>query len=424
MLVKNCQIVSSKGVREADILIEGEKIVRVGKGLKSDGEIIDASGRFVIPGVVDSHVHVRDWDEAGKEDFGSASKAALAGGVTTFLEMPNTKPAIDSVDKLKKRIKLGEKNSLVDFGIHLGYSQEIEQMQDVNVPSIKVYMDSLTGDDVEPVLDAAGHLPYPLTVHCEDPRIISRNMWFTGGCDPEDFLVHADIREKIAETGAVKLATSLAKKMEKNVHLCHLTVPSSLRHLNKHTTCEVTPHHLLLSDSDLKNHKGFAKTNPPLRPRLDVHGLWKAVKTGRIDVIASDHAPHRIDEKRGDVFSAPSGIPNLDVVLPLMLDIVNRGGLSLPDIVRMMCENPARIFHVQGKGFIQPGADADLVLLDMDKKSTVDPERFYSKAKYSPFTGRKIRGTVDTVILRGRVAFSENEFSVKPGFGRYLYRQL
>jgi len=424
MLIRNCRIVGSQGVREGDILVEGEKIVEVGRGLKGEGEAVDAGGRFVIPGVVDCHVHVRDWDETEKEDYVSASRAAVAGGVTTFLEMPNTKPAIDTSDALKKRIKLGEGKSLVDFGIHLGYSPEIAEMQRIDVPSVKVYLDSLTGDDVESVLEDAGRLPYPLTVHCEDPRIIRRNMRFARDSDPDDFLVHADIREKLAETSAVKLAAGLAKKTGKNVHLCHLTVPSSLRYLNSFTTCEVTPHHLLLSDSDLRRLKGFAKTNPPLRPKLDVHGLWKAVKAGRVDVIASDHAPHGIEEKRGDVFSAPSGIPNLDVMLPLMLDVVNRGGLALTDLVRMMCENPSRIFNVPDKGFIQPGADADLVILDMERESKVDPEKFYSKAKYSPFTGRKISGGVDTVILRGRVAFSEGDFNVHPGFGRYLYRQL
>lgn len=423
MLVKNCKIVSSQGIREGDILIEGEKIVAVGKGLTSAGEVIDVRGKIVMPGVVDAHVHVRDFDESEKEDYTSASMAAISGGVTTFLEMPNTLPKIDNLKTLKRRVKLGEKRSLVDFGIHLDYSDKIEQLKGTTVPSVKVYMDGL-GDDVETEMNHAFSSSFPLTIHCEDPRIIKRNLKFASDLDEDDFLTHGDVREKKAETTAVEIVTRLGLKHRKKVHLCHLTTPSSLRCLNKYSTCEVTPHHLLLTDSDLRRLKGFAKTNPPLRSKLDVHGLWKAVKAGKVDVIASDHAPHQIEEKRQGVFSAPSGISNLDVMLRLMLDIVNKGGLKLADLVRMMCENPARIFNVRGKGFIQPGTDADLVILDMDREGVVDPEAFYSKAKFSPFAGRKIKGAVVTVILRGRVAFSEGEFSARPGYGRYIYRQV
>jgi dihydroorotase len=423
MLIKNCKIVSSQEIREGDILIEGEKIIAVGRELTSDGEVIDARGKLVMPGVVDAHVHVRDFDEADEEDYTSASMAALSGGVTTFLEMPNTLPKIDNLKTLKRRVSLGEKRSLVDFGIHLGYSEQIGQLRGVDAPSVKVYMDGL-GDDVEAELNPAFSSSFPLSVHCEDPRIIKRNMRFTGDLDEDDFLTYADVREKIAETTAVEMITGLGLMHKKKIHLCHLTTPSSLRRLNKYSTCEVTPHHLLLTDSDLRRWKGIAKTNPPLRPKLDVHGLWKAVKAGRVDVIASDHAPHQIEEKRRDIFSSPPGIPNLDVMLRLMLDLVNKGGLKLEDLARMMCENPAKIFRVKSKGFIRPDAAADLIILDMDRESVVDPETFYSKAKFSPFAGRKTKGTVDTVILRGRVAFSDGDFSVRPGYGRYLYRQV
>jgi dihydroorotase len=423
MLIKNCKIVSSQEISEGDILIEGEKIAAVGKHLKAEGEVIDARGKIVMPGVVDAHVHVRDFDEAEKEDYTSASMAALAGGVTTFLEMPNTLPKIDNLKTLKRRVRLGEKRSLVDFGIHLGYSSQIEQMHGVDAPSVKVYMDGL-GDDVEAELNPAFHSSFPLTIHCEDPRIIKRNMRFTGDLPENDFLTYADVREKKAETTAVEMVTRLGLMHKKKIHLCHLTTPSSLRCLNRYSTCEVTPHHMLLADSDLRRRKGMAKTNPPLRPKIDVHGLWKAVKGGLVDIIASDHAPHRIEEKRRGVFSAPSGIPNLDVMLRLMLDLVNKGGLKLEDLVRMMCENPAKIFRIESKGSIHPGAAADILILDMDQESVVDPEKFYSKAKFSPFAGRKTKGSVETVILRGRVAFSEDEFSVHPGYGRYLYRQV
>jgi dihydroorotase len=421
MLIKNCTIANSRNLSEGDILIEGEKIVKIGRDLKDAGEVINAHRNVVMPGVVDAHVHVRDFDEAAKEDFTTASMAALAGGVTTFLEMPNTQPRIDNLKTLERRILTGEKGSLVDFGTHVGFSKELDGLKGANFPSMKIYMDRLD-EDVEEVLQKVFLSPFPLSVHCEDPTIISRNLRFAK--DTGDFLLHADIREKEAEKRAVEIITDLALKLKKLVHICHITLPKSIRLLNQYTTCEVTPHHLLLTEKDLREQRGIAMTNPPLRSKLDVYGLWRAVKEGRVQMIASDHAPHLLEEKKQDVLNCPSGIPNLEVMLRLMLNLVNRGAIKLPDIVRMMCENPARIFNVRDKGFIRPGADADLLILDMDATSKIEPTKFHSKAKYSPFAGRTTIGDVDTVILRGKVALRHKEFHVGPGFGKCLYRQV
>ncbi|RMF91679.1 MAG: hypothetical protein D6733_00540, partial [Methanobacteriota archaeon] len=337
---------------------------------------------------------------------------------TTYLEMPNTSPAIKDEDTLRRRVELGLKRSVADFGIHLGLSDRWDDLAGVAAPSMKVYMDSLR-EPLEGSLEKA-FTAYPrLTVHCEDPRVIRRNREFAE--DTGDFLLHADIREPEAETTAVKMAARLAAKHRKHIHICHVTLPKSLGFLNRHTTCEVTPHHLLLTEKDLREQKGIAKTNPPLRTKLDVHGLWQAVKSGKVDVIASDHAPHTLEEKQLDVLSCPSGIPNLEVMLRLMLDIVNRGALGLTDLARMMCENPARIFNVRGKGFIKPGCDADLLILDMKSESKIDPAGFYSKARYSPFEGRRTRGSVKRVMLRGKSVCEDGEVTVKPGYGRYLY---
>jgi dihydroorotase len=421
MLLKNCKIVSSLNITEGDILIEGEQIVNVGRGLKSEEKVVDVKGKIVMPGVVDAHVHVRDFKEARKEDFTSASKAALAGGVTTFLEMPNTSPRINNLNTLKKRVETGEKGSLIDFGTHVEFSEEIERSGRMNFPSAKIYMDQLK-EDFEKSLHRVFTTSIPLSFHSEDPMIIRRNLRFAN--DTGDFLLHGDIREKEAETRAVEIVSRLASNYKKLVHICHLTLPKSIRLLNNFTTSEVTPHHILLTEKDLRDKKGIAKTNPPLRSKLDVYGLWKAVKGGRVHIIASDHAPHLLKEKEKDVLNCPSGIPNLEVMLRLMLDLVNRGAIKLPDLVRMMCENPSNIFRVENKGFIRPGADADLLILDMDAESTIDPSEFYSKAKYSPFAGRKTIGNVEKVFLRGKLSYSKNEFFVDRGYGKYLYRQI
>jgi dihydroorotase len=419
MLIKNCKVLSSLGVREGDILIEGEKILKVGRGLKGAGEVIDTKGMVVMPGVVDAHVHVRDFNERLKEDFTSASTAALAGGVTTFLEMPNTSPEINNLEILRARIKAGEKHCLIDFGTHIGFPNQLEKLNELDVPSVKIYMERF--ESPEAALASANLLNTLISLHCEDPRIITRNVRFAS--DEGDFLLHGDIREKKAETGAVKIAADFAAKHRKRVHICHVTLPKSVSLLNRFTTSEVTPHHMLLTEKDVRKFGGVAKTNPPLRTKLDVYRLWQAVKRGRISIIASDHAPHTLEEKGQNVLLCPPGIPNLEVTLRLMLDVVNRGALKLTDLARMMCENPARIFNLKNKGFIKPGLDADLLILDLKRESKIDPAKFYSKARYSPFEGRKTTGDVKTVILRGKKAFEE-EVYLKPGQGRYLYRQL
>jgi len=421
MLIKNCRIVSSKGVVEGSILVENGRIKRVARALSYDGRVIDARGRLVMPGIVDAHVHVRDWEEAGKEDYISASMAALAGGVTAFLEMPNTSPPVNTLARLRERIRLGERRSMVDFGIHFGFTPGLPPPKGLEAPSVKVYMDAMSQrllEELEPAFTSSALL----SLHCEDPRIIRRNQ--ASAPRLEGPLAHALIRERKAEIEAVKTALQLAEKHGRRVHICHVTLPESVELLGSLATCEATPHHLLLTEEELKALGGLAKTNPPLRSRRDMEALWKALQKGRIDVIASDHAPHARQEKTGDALSAPSGIPNLEVMLRLMLHQVNRGLLSLEDVARMMCENPARIFGVRGKGFIKPGADADLLILDMKAEKVIKPEEFYSKAKYSPFAGWRTKGCAKTVLLRGELAFEDGELHARPGQGSYLYRQL
>lgn len=423
MLIKNCKIVSSSGIKEGDILIEGEKIKKIGKGLKKEGEVIDAEGKFVIPGIIDSHVHARDFEEKYKEDFTSCSMAAAANGITTFLDMPNTKPGVDNERVFNERVKLAEKSSLCDFGLYFKITgnnmNEIEKLETSSAHSpvgCKAYLDSPLSDEA---LENAIKLCRKVAVHAEDYRIIERNKKFLH--DLEDFLVHGDIRENEAEYLAIRRACEIAGGYKKSVHLCHITLPKSVEIAKSaNASTEVTPHHLLLSDRDLNRLKGIAKTNPPLRSDAEVKILWEKLKEGKIDIIASDHAPHSLEEKKGNVETSPSGIPNLDVMLKLMLTLVNNGHIKIEDIARMMCENPARIFSLKNKGMIAEGKDADVVILDMKKEQITKPEEFYSKAKYSPFAGWKTVGCAKTTIIRGKIAYQEESFLVKPGYGRYV----
>ncbi|MFQ5888150.1 MAG: dihydroorotase family protein [Candidatus Hydrothermarchaeales archaeon] len=422
MLLRNCKIISPKGLVSGDILIENGRIKEIKKSLEKRGEeALNAKGKPVIPGLIDAHTHMRDFKEKQKEDFTSGSKAALAGGITTILDMPNTDPPVTAVAIFKRRIDTANRSSLVDFGINFGISNNPEEIEKVSPASYKIYMDGTLGD-VDENMEKAFKKCRRVSVHAEDSKTIKRNTGYVR--DRNDFLSHAEIREPKAEIDAVKRACELAEGYKKRTHICHISSRKSLGHLNPYTTSEVTPHHLFLTEEYLRKFKGFAKTNPPLRTKMDLYGLWDALKNGKIDIVASDHAPHTLEEKEMDVLECPPGIPNLDVMLKLMLRVVKRGTITLVDITRLMSENPARIFGIKNKGTIEVGKDADLVILDLKKEGKVEPGEFYSKAKYSPFEDWKTVGDVDTVILRGKIAFKDNDFWVKKGYGEYLGSQV
>jgi dihydroorotase len=417
MLLKNCKIIGPAEVISGDILIEGEKIVEIGKNLRDDDRI-DVKGRPVIPGIVDVHVHMRDFKGSNKEDFYSGSRAALANGVTTFIDMPNSNPPVINAKTFKMRVREAKRKSVADFGINFGITPEnLPELAKIAPTACKVYMDGTLGEIDDETLKSAVKNCTMAAFHAEDAKTIERNI---GYISDGDFLVHGQIREPRAEEIAVKKVAETAQKLKKKVHICHISSRKSLGHLNDFTTSEATPHHLLLTETDLKEKKGVAKTNPPLRSHLDLRSLWDALKTGRIDIIASDHAPHEESEKEAGALEAPSGIPNLDVMSRLFLTLVNKGTLSLFDMVRLMCSNPSKIFGIEHKGEIAAGKDADILILDMDEKGKIDPGEFYSKAKYSPFEGWKTHGLVDTVILRGKVAYEDRDFNIKKGHGKMI----
>jgi dihydroorotase len=417
MLLTNCKIVTFEGITEGDILVEGEKIAKIGKNLQAD-ESINVRGRPVIPGIVDVHVHMRDFKESKKEDFYSGSRAALAGGTTTYIDMPNSNPPVIDAKTFKMRVSEANRKSVADFGINFGITKDsLSEIDKIEPAACKAYMDGALGalDDTA-IENTIKKCRIPV-FHAEDAETIERN---SGYIKDGNFLAHGQIREPRAEELAVKKLAGMATKHQKRVHICHISSKKALPFLNNFTSTEATPHHLLLTETDLKEKKGIAKTNPPLRSHLDLSLLWEALRAGRIQIIASDHAPHLESEKEGGVLVAPSGIPNLDVTSKLFLSLVNKGTLTLPALVRLMCTGPARIFGIEQKGEIAVGKDADLLILDMEKKGKIDPGEFYSKAKYSPFEGWKTKGEVDTVILRGEVAYQDRDFNVKKGHGKMI----
>ncbi len=403
MLLKNCRIVSSRGVVEGDILIEGGKIADIGGRLSGD-DVIDVKRRFVMPGLVDLHVHMRDFKERSKEDFYSGSRAAVAGGITTYIDMPNSKPPVVDAETFERRLRMASQKSVADFGLNYGVTKENWASElEIEPTAYKIYMDGTLGEVDEQVIEGTIKLRDVVAVHAEEPR------FFVGRQRPPE-----------AEVKAVRKVNAMAEKHRKKVHICHISSGQSLRYLTSYTSCEVTPHHLFLTEKELEEWRGIAKTNPPIRSVRDVKALWGALKTGRITAIASDHAPHKVKNKESDFDEALAGIPNLDVMLRLFLTAVNQRRITLPDLVRWMCENPAQLLGLEDKGKLNPGMDADMVVLDMGEKGRIEVDEFFSKAKYSPFEGRKVLGGVDKVFLRGTVVYRGGEITAKRGYGKPL----
>ncbi|HAU40218.1 MAG: dihydroorotase, dihydroorotase [Candidatus Peregrinibacteria bacterium GW2011_GWF2_43_17] len=424
LLLKNGTVVSSKGKLKADVLVEGGKIVKVSAKISDkDAKIIDCKGKFIIPGVIDAHVHLREPGATHKEDFETGSSAALKGGVTTVLDMPNNNPSIDTAERLaakyklaKGRMKCGHKFFIAATGDNL-----VELKKAKDACGVKLFMSKSTGGlvvgddaDLEKIFAFAKGLP--LVVHAEDEaRIEQRKKEFEGDLSPS---VHSLIRDDETVYIAIKKALHLAKKHGTKLHIAHVSTKKEMEALkkfkDKNITAEVATHHLFLNKDAYASHGkrsdsvtyydcNFVKINPPIRSEEDRLAMWSALKSGLIDIVVTDHAPHTLDEKKKPYLEAPSGVPGLETLLPLMLDAVNHGELSLERMVEAMCEKPAEIFGLVGKGFVKAGYDADLVVVDMSKEGVVGSDGYATKCGWSPYDGWKLVGWPEKVVCGGKV---------------------
>ncbi|MBI4052808.1 MAG: dihydroorotase [Candidatus Diapherotrites archaeon] len=410
---------------EANVGIAGGKISDISK-LKIEGKQQDCHGRIILPGLIDVHVHVREPGQEYKEDWLTASKAALAGGVTSFFDMPNNKRSIVTAELLEEKRQIAQKKSLANFGLYLGASNE--HIQEIslakNICGVKDYLGSTTGsllvdktDDVKKVFFAARQKGTVVAVHAEDEATIMKNAEkFKGKNNPE---IHSKIRPKKAAIIAVENALKIRAGIGNRLHVAHASVPEEIALVEKAksrgqmVSCEVAPHHLFLTEQALKVKGNFAKMNPPLRSKKDVAGLWKALLEGKVDCIATDHAPHTAGEKEQDYWSAPSGVPGLQTTLPLMLTEVNANKIPLERVVRLCCENPAVLFRAKGKGFLLEGFDADFAIIDLKKEFTIKDGGQYSKCGWTPFDGRKAKGRAEMTVVNGQIVFDGEGFGEK-----------
>ena len=390
--------------------------------------IVSAHGCYVLPGIIDDHVHFREPGLTEKADIDSESSAAAAGGVTSFFDMPNTKPQTTTIEALEEKFALARQKSHVNYSFFYGATNEnadsFSQLDIHRVPGIKLFMGSSTGnmlvDRKESLERIFSSTPLPLMTHCEDTDIINRNMAMAKeryGDDPK-VIHHPEIRNVEACYESTKLAVELARKHHTRLHVAHLTTAKELELLDPvsnsipvftNITAEATVSHLYFSDRDYHRLGTRIKCNPAIKTEGDREALQQALNDGRITVIGTDHAPHLLSQKEGGCVKAASGMPMIQFSLVTMLELVDQGILTIERLVELMCHNPARLFEVRQRGFIRPGYRADLVLVRPNTGWTVTPSCIQSKCGWSPMEGHTYLWRVERTLCNGHTVYVDGK---------------
>jgi len=439
IVLKNAKICLASGIVRAGLAINDGKIVKIAKetNLPSASERIDLNGCLVLPGVIDAHVHMRDQDLEYKEDFFTGTCAAASGGVTTILDMPNNVPVTMSLDSLKKRAEIAARKSIVNIGFYSAFPEKLGEMNEIvkwGVKGFKIFLSRKIGglnpEDDESLLEGfrkAAMLDIPVLIHAEDKGFLESKIEELKRMGKSDVSAFSEAHSVYSEAKAVRRVVKIAEMSDAHIHICHVSagqsvdIISSAKHAGIKVTCEVTPHHLLLSSRESEVFGCVALTNPPLRSEEDQRSLWSALKNGMVDIIASDHAPHALYEKKKDsIWEAATGFPGLETMLPLMLTQVNKGCLSLSELTRIMSRRPAEIFKIEKRGILDEGYFADFIVVDMKKEWKIDSSKFYSKANFSPFDGQIVKGRVIKTFVNGELVMDEGEIVGKPGGGKII----
>ena len=428
-LIQGGTIVNEGQVVDGSILIEDEKIIHIIKGTHtpevSYDTLIDASGCFVLPGVIDDHVHFREPGLTEKADIDTESRAAAAGGVTTYFDMPNTVPQTTTLEALEEKFDLAAKKSHVNYSFFFGATNDntmlFGQLDKHRIPGIKLFMGSSTGNMLVDRREALERIfatsPLPIMTHCEDTDIINRNMAAAKeqyGDDPK-VTHHPEIRSEEACYESTRLAVELAKKHRARLHVAHLTTAKELElftpHSSLHTpqtiTAEATVSHLYFCDRDYRSLGSRIKCNPAIKTENDREALRQALNDGRIAVIGTDHAPHLLAQKEGGCVKAASGMPMIQFSLVTMLELVDLGVLTLERLVELMCHNPARLFEVRQRGFLREGYQADIVLVRPGKGWTVTRDVIQSRCGWSPMEGHMYLWHVERTLCNGHTVYQQ-----------------
>lgn len=429
-LIKNAKVVTDHKIFEADILIEGERIAKIDNAITVEGnvEVIEANGKYLFPGIIDDQVHFREPGLTHKGTIATESRAAVAGGITTFMEQPNTNPQTTTIDKLEEKFSIASKTAFANYSFMFGGTndniEELKRLDNTSCAGVKLFLGSSTGNmlvDKEDVLENIfNNTNMVICTHCEDEATIRANMEYYKGMYGDDIPVkfHPLIRSEEACYLSSSKAIALAKKTGARLHIFHISTGKETHQFvndipleDKKITAEVCVHHLWFSDADYDEKGTLIKWNPAVKTARDRDELWKALLDNRIDVIATDHAPHTIEEKRNVYTSAPSGGPLVQHALPAMLQNYHQGKISLEKIVEKMCHNPAKLFEIKERGYVREGYYADLVLVDMDNNWTVSKENILYKCGWSPFEGVNFKSRITHTFVNGHLAYKEGVVS-------------
>ena len=426
ILIKNATIINEGRISRNDVLLINELISLIGSpdkiNIPSGTKIIDATGLLLMPGVIDDQVHFREPGLTHKGDIYSESRAAVAGGVTSYMDMPNTNPQTVTIDILNEKYRIGSENSFTNYSFYLGATNtnldDVLKVDQSEVCGIKLFMGSSTGnmlvDNANALRELFANTSLPITAHCEDESIIRKNSEIYREKYGEDVPVkmHPIIRSREACFRSSSHAVNLAKEYNTRLHILHISTANELKLFSnalplnqKKITGEVCIHHLWFDESSYEELGNLIKWNPAIKTRFDRDALINGVNNNTIDIIATDHAPHTLAEKGNSYFKAPSGGPLIQHSLVVMLELWHRKIFSLEKIVDMMCHNPAILFNIRKRGFIREGYQADLCLIDPASPWTVSKDNILYKCGWSPFEGTTFRSKVVNTIVNGTIVY-------------------
>lgn len=430
-LIKKAKVVNEGNTEVIDVLIKGEKIALIDQNIQNypeDTLVIDATGKYLLPGIIDDQVHFRQPGLTHKATIASESRAAVAGGITSFIEMPNTIPQATTQEILEEKFKTASKSSYANYSFMIGGTndnlEELLKTDSKNVAGIKLFLGSSTGNmlvDDEKVLEQIfSSTKMLIAVHCEDETTIKNNLDKQKSVYGDNIPIelHPVIRSEEACYLSSSKAVALAKKTGARLHVFHLSTAKETNLFtnkiplkDKMITAEVCVHHLWFNDKDYAEKGTFIKWNPAIKSEKDRLGLWNAVLDDRLDVLATDHAPHTLEEKNRVYTKAPSGGPLVQHALLAMLESVKNEKISIEKMVEKMCHNPAVLFRIEERGFIKEGYFADLVLVDTNKEQVVNKENVLYKCGWSPFEGTKFSSTVSHTFVNGNLIYDQGYFN-------------
>jgi len=428
-LIKNASIVNEGKIFISDLLIEDERIKQISEKIDIHSDIeIDATGKYLFPGIIDDQVHFREPGLTHKANIYTESKAAVAGGITSYMEMPNTNPQTLTQELLEQKFKIAEEDSLANFTFSMGVSnnnlEEVLKTDPKTVGAIKIFMGSSTGnmlvDDIKVLEEIFSKTPMLIAVHCEDENIIQENIAKAKERFGEDVPIseHPNIRSEEACFKSSSFAVELAKKHDSRLHVFHLSTEKEIELFDntiplseKRITAEVCIHHLWFDESNYQEKGTLIKWNPAVKKKSDKEALFQALLDDKLDVIATDHAPHTLEEKSDTYFKSPSGGPLVQHALPAMLEFYKNDKISLEKVVEKMCHNPAICFQIEDRGFVKEGFFADLVLVDLESSWEVTKETILYKCGWSSFEGETFHSKITHTFVNGHLAYENGSFN-------------